>query len=308
MKNFFLYLSGAFYSNRQCMLTWKKPKKYPIIIFLLSFIMLLTPIQNNMLSTPVETIVNQIPNIEKIMKEVAIDLNSKNIDVKIENNQLSYSEEYQNYIDGFQIYIGIDMKEYPEVKNNEISETDNLIVFSKTSFYARYIKRTTLGIQDGDASVLSGYYNMSNSFDFNALYEVADNNDQVYNLVGSLLKTIYLSNWGYNMIIWVFVIEMINLLYLLLGSFLLLLFNKKGNRDYKLTYGQTFLTLMGSLILPTLLASIIGMFNFAYFTLSYVLIALIRLFMLCYTQLSNNTKYNQLEVIEDEGNFKLNFK
>ena len=87
-----------------------------------------------------------------------------------------------------------------------------------------------------------------------------------------------------------------------------MLFNSKGNRDYKLTYGQSVLTLMGSLIFPTLLASIIGMISFAYFTLSYIVLALIRLFMICFTQLSRNPKYNQLETHESDEDFELKFK
>lgn len=308
MKNFFLYLSGAFYSIKQCMLTWKKPKKYPIFIFIISFIMLLAPIQFNLMSTPTETLINQIPNIEVVLKDVSLDLNAKNIEVKIENDKLVTSSTYENYLDGFMIYIGINLDEYPEIQEKEASQTDNLIIFGETRFYARYVNRTKLGIQDGDPQVLSGYYNMSNSFDFNLIYQVQDNNEEVYSLVGTFLKTVYLTNWGYNLIIWVFIIEMVNLLYLLLGSFLLLLFNSKGNRDYKLTYGQSFLTLMGSLILPSLLASIIGMINFSYFTLSYVVIALIRLFMLCYSQLSRNPKYNQIEVKIEDEDFELNFK
>ena len=101
---------------------------------------------------------------------------------------------------------------------------------------------------------------------------------------------------------------MFNLFYILLGAFLLFFFNKKGERDYKLTYGQVFLTVMGSLFFPSLISAFIGMVNFSYFTISYVLLALIRLFMLCIIQVSKNPKYNQLKDYVSDENFTLNFK
>ena len=99
---------------------------------------------------------------------------------------------------------------------------------------------------------------------------------------------------------------MFNLVFILMGSFILLYCNKKGRRDYKLTYGQTFLTVMASLILPSTLAAIIGMFSFSLFTISYVLVAFIRLIAMCYTQLINNDSYNQLET-KEQPNYELKF-
>ena len=86
MRNFFLYLSGSLYSAKQCLLTWKLPKKYPIILFFISFLMLLSPIQYSMVSVSGETLLNEIPKAEIVLKEAARDLNSNNIEVKIENN------------------------------------------------------------------------------------------------------------------------------------------------------------------------------------------------------------------------------
>ena len=101
---------------------------------------------------------------------------------------------------------------------------------------------------------------------------------------------------------------MINMIYLLIGSFLLWLFNSKGNRDYKLSYVQCFFSLMGALIFPSLFAVIIGMINIELFTLSYIILLLIRLFMMCSIQINRNSKYNQLpKEIKDED-FKLDFK
>ena len=88
---------------------------------------------------------------------------------------------------------------------------------------------------------------------------------------------------------------------------MLLLFNIKGNRDYKLNYSQSFFTIMGSLIFPSLITSFIGMISFKYFALSYVLLSLIRLFMLCFYQISKNNKYNQLQTHIKDEDFELNF-
>lgn len=307
MKDFFIYLSGCLYSVIECLKTWKKPKRYPIIIFIISFIMLLTPIQSNMLSTPTESLINQIPNIQVVLKDLAIELNSQNIQVSIENNKLNTTSKYETVINNYYIYIGIDLEEYPLINSNEVSDKDSFIMFGENRFYARYTSRTELNTLEG-ANTLSGYYNKLNNFDFNSIYEVKDNDSELNNLVGSFLKMIYLSNSGFNTIIWVFIIEMINLLYLLLGTFILLFTNKKGNRDYRLTYGQGFLTLMGSLIFPSLISSIIGVINFRWFMITYVLLAFIRLFMLCLAQISRNDKYNQIENKIKDEDFELNFK
>lgn len=307
MKNFLIYFSGVLYSVKQCMLTWKKPKKYPIFVFIISFFMLLTPIQFNMISTPKEALINQIVNIDKVLRDVAIDLNNNEIEVEIKDNKITTSKPYKNEVGGYTIYIGVKLDGYEEVIKDKPQVSDNIIYFGENDFYARYVDRSDLGIEQG-ISTLVGTYSKSNTFSFNSLYEVKDDDAKVYNLVGSLLKSIYLTNSGYNMIIWVFIIEMINLLYMLIGGFILLFANKKGNRDYKLTYGQSFLTMMGSVIFPSMIASIIGMINFSYFTISYLLLALIRLFMLCFSQISFNKKYNQIEEVEDIDKFELNFK
>lgn len=306
MNNFFTYFSGVVYSVKQCLLTWKKPKRYPIFAFIISCIMLLAPVQFSFINTPIDTIVNQIPNIEVVLSNAAIDLNSKNIEVKIENNKVVTSENYQKYIDGFMVYIGIDFEEYPEVDQKEKKDTDNIIIFDESYFYARYTYRADNNDYQG-ISVLSGNYSKVNSFNFNEIYE-CKNDKQVYLVVGTFLNYIYLTNSSNNLLSWTFIIEIFNLLFILIGGFLLLYINKKGNRDYKLTYGQSFLTVMGSLVLPAFLATIIGMFSFSFFTITYVVVAFIRLIRLCYAQLSSNTKYNQLEVQEDPNNFELNLK
>lgn len=307
MKKFLIYFSGVLYSVKECMLTWKKPRKYPIFVFIISFFMLLTPIQFNMISTPKEALINQIVNIDKVLRDVAIDLNNNEIEVEIKDNKITTSKPYKNEVGGYTIYIGVKLDGYEEVIKDKPQVSDNIIYFGENDFYARYVDRSDLGIEQG-ISTLVGTYSKSNTFSFNSLYEVKDDDTKVYNLVGSLLKSIYLTNSGYNMIIWVFIIEMINLLYMLIGGFILLFANKKGNRDYKLTYGQSFLTMMGSIIFPSMIASIIGMINFSYFTISYLLLALIRLFMLCFSQISFNKKYNQIEEVEDIDKFELNFK
>lgn len=307
MKNFFLYFSGAFYSVKECLLTWKKPKKYPIIIFFISFFMLLSPIQYNMLSISEKTLIEEIPKIEVVLKEVALDLNEKEINVKIENNKLICDSTYQKNIEGYMVVIGIDYEEYPEVVINKIQETDNIIVFGNERFYARSIERNERNVLE-NTRTLSGTYNLANTFEFSLIYENKDNINEIYNIVGTLLKTIFLSNSGSNLIFWVLIIEIFNLLFLLIGGFILLFFNIKGNRDYKLNYGQSFLTMMGSLIFPSLISTIIGMINFSYFTISYILLSVIRLFMLCYAQLSKNQKYNQLDIQVKDETFELKFK
>ena len=306
MKNFFLYLSGVLYSTKQNLLTWKYPKIYPLLILLISFIMLLSPIQFNMMSTSSEVLINDLPHIEEVLKSVSIDLKEKNIDVKIENDQINIQEPYQNYIEGYTIYIGVDLKEYPEVSNLEVQKTDNLVVFGNDRFYARYIERNERNVLE-NTRTLSGTYIRSNSFDFDYIYEKKDNNEELHSIIGTLLKMIFLSNSGSNLIFWILIIETYNLIFLLVGSFLLLLFNIKGNRDYKLNYSQSFFTIMGSLIFPSLITSFIGMISFKYFALSYVLLSLIRLFMLCFYQISKNTKYNQLKTSVKDEDFELNF-
>lgn len=306
MKNFFLYLSGVLYSTKQNLLTWKYPKIYPLLILLISFIMLLSPIQFNMMSTSSEVLINDLPHIEEVLKSVSIDLKEKNIDVKIENDQINIQEPYQNYIEGYTIYIGVDLKEYPEVSNLEVQKTDNLVVFGNDRFYARYIERNERNVLE-NTRTLSGTYIRSNSFDFDYIYEKKDNNEELHSIIGTLLKMIFLSNSGSNLIFWILIIETYNLIFLLVGSFLLLLFNIKGNRDYKLNYSQSFFTIMGSLIFPSLITSFIGMISFKYFALSYVLLSLIRLFMLCFYQISKNNKYNQLQTHIKDEDFELNF-
>lgn len=306
MKNFFLYLSGVLYSTKQNLLTWKHPKIYPLLILLISFIMLLSPIQFNMMSTSSEALINDLPHIEEVLKSVSIDLKEKNIDVKIENDQINIQEPYQNYIEGYTIYIGVDLKEYPEVSNLEVQKTDNLVVFGNDRFYARYIERNERNVLE-NTRTLSGTYIRSNSFDFDYIYEKKNNNEELHSIIGTLLKMIFLSNSGSNLIFWILIIETYNLIFLLVGSFLLLLFNIKGNRDYKLNYSQSFFTIMGSLIFPSLITSFIGMISFKYFALSYVLLSLIRLFMLCFYQISKNNKYNQLKTHIKDEDFELNF-
>lgn len=268
--------------------------------------MLLSPIQFNMMSTSSEVLINDLPHIEEVLKSVSIDLKEKNIDVKIENDQINIQEPYQNYIEGYTIYIGVDLKEYPEVSNLEVQKTDNLVVFGNDRFYARYIERNERNVLE-NTRTLSGTYIRSNSFDFDYIYEKKNNNEELHSIIGTLLKMIFLSNSGSNLIFWILIIETYNLIFLLVGSFLLLLFNIKGNRDYKLNYSQSFFTIMGSLIFPSLITSFIGMMSFKYFALSYVLLSLIRLFMLCFYQISKNNKYNQLKTNIKDEDFELNF-
>lgn len=306
MKKFFIYFSGVLYSVKECLLTWKMPKRYPIIAFILSFFILFSPIQFDLLATPTSVLINQVPNIQYVLKDVAIDLNNKNIDAKIENNKIVCSEKYEAIINGYKVLIGVTLEEYPEVEKNNPKDSDNLIVFGEETFYARFVERTDLGIET-NTMTLTGDYSKSNSFTFNTIYQVKDNEDSVYNVVGSFLKTIYLSNSVYYTVIWLFIIEMFNLLFMLLGAFVLLFANNKGNRDYKLTYGQCFLTMMGAMVFPSMISAIIGMINFSYFTMSYIILSLIRLFMLCFAQISKNEKYNQIKK-EDSDNLELNFK
>ena len=61
MKKFFIYFSGVLYSVKECLLTWKMPKRYPIIAFILSFFMLFSPIQFGFLFTPTSSLINQVP-------------------------------------------------------------------------------------------------------------------------------------------------------------------------------------------------------------------------------------------------------
>lgn len=301
MKSFLEYFSGTIYSMKQCLLTWKKKKRYPILVFIIGFIMLLTPVQFNFISTPTQTIVKQIPNIEVVLKNVANELNTQNIEVKIENNKLIASKEYEGNIEGFYVCIGSNLKEYPSVEK-EVNEKDNLIVFNEYSFYARYVNRDNNKVS---SNVLSGNYSKANDFNFSDIVE-SESDKETYNIIGTLLRMIYLSNSNYNLLMWVIIIETFNLIFILIGSFILLYSNKKGRRDYRLTYGQTFLTVAASLILPSLLASIIGLFSFSFFTITYIVVAFIRLIMMCYTQLVNNDNYNQIKE-KDKDNCELKF-
>lgn len=301
MKNFLEYFSGTIYSMKQCLLTWKKKKRYPILVFIIGFIMLLTPVQFNFISTPTQTIVKQIPNIEVVLKNVANELNNQNIEVKIENNKLITSKEYEGNIEGFYVCIGFNLKEYPSVEK-EANEKDNLIVFNEYSFYARYVNRDNNKVS---SNVLSGNYSKANDFNFSDIVE-SESDKETYNIIGTLLRMIYLSNSNYNLLMWVIIIETFNLIFILIGSFILLYSNKKGRRDYRLTYSQTFLTVAASLILPSLLASIIGLFSFSFFTITYIVVAFIRLIMMCYTQLVNNDNYNQIKE-KDKDNCELKF-
>ena len=183
MKNFLEYLSGTIYSMRQCFLTWKMKRKYPILVFILGFIMLLTPVQFNFISTPTKTIMNQIPKIEVVLKQVALDLKDKNIEVKIENNKLVTSQEYQAAYEGYSVYIGSNLKEYPEVENTP-KELDNVIVFNESTFYARYVNRENNNVS---SNVLSGSYSKANGFNFEDINTAKDEVEK-YNVIGALLE------------------------------------------------------------------------------------------------------------------------
>ena len=307
MKNFFTYLSGCVYSSNECLKTWKKPKKYPFIILFITFFMLLAPLQFDLLATTKEEVVKMAPRVVEVFKEVSNELNDGNIEVKVKDNKLDYSSTYESYILDYDVKIGIEIKELPEVNSNLKQKTDNFIYFTDDYFYLRYVERDTNNIEV-DTKIISGNYSMSNSFEFKDIYENQNDDTKAYNIVGTLLKGFYVSNWSTDSVIYGLIYEMINMIYLLIGGFLLWLFNSKGNRDYKLSYVQCFYSLMGSLIFPSLFAVIIGMINIELFTLSYIVLLLIRLFMMCSIQLNRNPKYNQLpKEIKDED-FKLDFK
>jgi len=302
MNKFFTYFSGTIYSVKECLLTWKKPKIYPILTFIISFMMLLAPVQFSFVTVPVETVIKQVPNVELVLDSVADELNSKNIDVSIKEGVLEIEQEYQSYLEGFTIYIGSDFNTYPEIDEKKAQKTDNLLIIGKDKFYSRYYDRNSKSI-----SSLSGTYKRVGNFSFDDIYECEDEME-FQSIVGGFLKAIYLSNSSYNLITWAIIIEIFNLIYVLMFGFLLLYINKKGNRDYKLTYGQSFLTLMGSLTLPAFVSTIIGMINFKWFTISYIILVLIRLMRLSFAQLSRNPSYNQLEIEEDPDDFELKFK
>lgn len=307
MKKFFTYLSGCVYSSNECLKTWKMPKRYPFIILIITFFMLLAPLQFDLLNTSKKDLIDMSYKIDEVFKDLSIELNNKNIDVEIKDNKLEYSEIYETFVLDYDVKIGKEIKELPKVNSNLKTKTDNFIYFTDNYFYLRYVERDKNNIEV-NTNIISGNYSMSNSFSFNDIYEVREDNEKVYNKVGTYLKGVYVSNWRSDSVIYGLIYEMINLIYLLLGSFVLYLFNSKGNRDYKLSYAQCFFTLMGSLIFASLLATILGFINIELFTISYIVLLLIRLFMMCTIQLNKDTKYNQLpKEIKDED-FKLDFK
>lgn len=298
---FFTFFSGTIYSVKQCLLTWKKPKWYPILAFIISFIMLLAPIQFSFITVPIDTIVNQVPTLEVVLGSVAKDLESKNIEIIIDEGRLTSSNEYQNYLEGFSIYLDTKLEEYPGIDKEKSQETDNILVMEENKFYARYYDR-----KNNKLMSLSGTLDRVGHFSFDELNNCSDEG-KFHALVGGFLKAIYISNSIYNLITWTLIIEIFNLVYILIFGFLLLYINRKGNRDYKLTYGQSFLTLMSSLTLPSFISTIIGMLNFKWFTISYIILVLIRLMRLSFAQISRNPAYNQIEDVEDPDNFELNF-
>lgn len=307
MKKFFTYLSGCVYSSKECLKTWKMPKRYPFIILIITFFMLLAPLQFDVLNTSKDDLINMSYNINEAFKDLSIELKDKNIEVEIKDNKLECSEIYETFILDYDIKIGKEIKELPKVNTNLKEKTDNFIYFTDNYFYLRYVERDQNNIEI-NTNIISGNYTMSNSFTFNDIYEVREDENKVYNIVGTYLKGIYVSNWSTDSVIYGLIYEMINLIYMLLGAFILYLFNSKGNRDYKLSYVQCFFTLMGSLIFPSLFATILGFINIELFTLSYIILLLIRLFMMCSIQLNGNRKYNQLEKEIKDEDFKLEFK
>lgn len=307
MKKFFTYLSGCVYSSNECLKTWKMPKRYPFIILIITFFMLLAPLQFDLLNTSKDELIKMAPSVNEVFKEISVDLNENNIEVKIEENKLNNSDVYESYVLNYDIKIGIEISELPKVNSNLKQKSDNFIYFTESYFYLRYVERDENNIEV-NTNIISGNYSMSNSFDFKDIYEAREDDNKVYNIVGTLLRGFYVSNWSSDSVIYGLIYEMINMVYLLLGGFILWLFNSKGNRDYKLSYVQCFFSLMGSLIFPSLFATIIGMINIELFTLSYIILLLIRLFMMCSIQINGNPKYNQLpKEIKDED-FKLDFK
>ena len=299
MKKFFEYFSGTIYSIKQCLLTWKKPKWYPILTFIIGFLMLLAPIQFSFVTVPIETVVNQVPEIKNVFSSLASDLELKNIEIEIKDGRLDTDVEYQIYIEEFTIYLNTNLEEYPEIDTKIEKETDNILVMEDNKFYARQYDR-----KNNKLLSLSGTFDRVSHFSFKDLNDCKDEN-QYHAMLGGFLKAIYMSNSIYNLITWSFIIEVFNLVYVLIFGFLLLYINKKGVRDYKLTYGQSFLTLMASLTLPAFISTWVGMINFKWFTITYIILLLIRLFRLSFAQISRNPAYNQLEVEEDPDNFEL---
>ena len=298
MKKFFTYLSGCVYSSKECLKTWKMPKRYPFIILILTFFMLLAPLQFDVLNTSKEELINMSYKIDEVFKELSIEL---------KDNKLEYSESYETIILDYDIKIGKEIKEIPEVNSNLKDKSDNFIYFLDNNFYLRYVERDSNNVEI-KTNIIGGNYSMSNSFNFNDIYEVREDGNKVYNIVGTYLKGVYVSNWSSDSVIYGLIYEMINMIYMLLGAFVLYLFNSKGNRDYKLSYVQCFFTLMGSLIFPSLFATILGFINIELFTLSYIILLLVRLFMMCSIQLNGNRKYDQLEKEVKDEDFKLEFK
>lgn len=290
------YYAFTLFSNKEVIRAYTKSWKVAIFAYILSLLILLTPIAYHQLLVSDRIIVNQFSDIELAFN----DIYDRNIDCKISNsvltcnNDISYEFESNNYL----VVINKEFDYDIQIDNEVAKNTDNLIVFSKDHIFIRFVERED-GIAYKPVQNIRGYYSNINTFDFKEIYNNGLTDEETAREGYYLANTLYLfsrikmSNLVPTLLLWLGQFILSTFLLIIPSAFLINYGNKKGQRADEYNFKGSLKISLVMLLGVSFICALIGILSLELTPILLTVFYTIRLLLIYLNQFTRRgQKYN----------------
>lgn len=292
-----IYYAFTLFSNKEVIRAYTKSWAVSIFAFIISIFILLTPIVYHYLLSSDSKVVNKLNNIDLVFNEIY----SQQINCKIDKGSLICVEDksYEFTSNGYLVLINKDFDYSKEGIEQTPKSTDNIVVFNRNNFFARYVQRESGDSLNKPSQILSGNYSSVINFDFKEIYnnglESSNEIKDSYYLASTIyfLSRVQRSNFIPTLILWFFQFTLSFILLLIPSSLLLNYGNKRGQRadEYKLT--GSFKICMVMFIAVSFICALIGVLSFELAPILLTIFYTIRLLLIYLHQFTRRgQKYN----------------
>lgn len=291
MKKKLFFIATTLYSNAQSVRCSIKSWWYAIIAFVVSCLMLITPISLSKYFASGESMLDQFPSATQMLYSFILDMDEENITCSVNNEKFTCDRELTQTeyvltqtIDKKEVtytIVLIDKEyEYDKVDAEVPQLNDNLIYFGEDKFFIRESSRTKDGKLD-QTITMSGTYKHCGDFSFQTITDYIDivrnqykdsysDKAQLEKVVegAGLVKTqevlsrflyhISISDFTTILLLWLLLAIASCLLCVLSGAFIINYGNKKGNLADEYKIKGSIKIACNLLLMPALLSVIVG--------------------------------------------------
>jgi hypothetical protein len=299
-KDLVLYYAYTLFSNKEAIRAYTKSWKVSIFAYLISILILLTPITVSKLFTSNQSILDSFDNIELAFNDV-YEYQNAGIPCEIKSGELTCinDESFEIESNGYLIVINKDLDNNIDVDKNKASITDNIIIMNKSDFYARYVVREDDGIVYQPISELEGDYSKISNINFQIIYNNVKNKDESYQSSHYLANTIYLlngidlSNFNRDLVLWTIQNVLSTMLLVVSSALMIFLGNRKGQRADEYGFKGSLKISFVSLIGVSFVCSVIGLLSLELTPVLLSVVYIVRILLIYINQFTRRgQKYN----------------